>query len=67
MSVAIVTDSTASLPDDVVSSHGIAVVPLHVVLGAQQYGAGVDIPTAERATRPGALAPRLRRLVLRLT
>jgi len=32
-----------------VASHGIAVVPLHVVLGGQQYSEGVDITTAELA------------------
>lgn len=49
MSVAIVTDSTASLPEDLVASHGIGVVPLHVVLGGQQHSEGVDITTAELA------------------
>ena len=49
MSVAIVTDSTASLPEDFIVSHGIAVVPLHVVMGGQQFSEGVDITTAEVA------------------
>ena len=49
MSVAIVTDSTASLPEDLAASHGIAVVPLHVVLGGRQYSEGVDVTTAELA------------------
>ena len=49
MSVAIVTDSTASLPEDLAASHGIAVVPLHVVLGGRQYSEGVDFTTAELA------------------
>jgi DegV family protein with EDD domain len=49
VSVAIVTDSTASLPEDLVSSHGIGVVPLHVVLGGQQYSEGVDITPSELA------------------
>jgi len=53
--VAIVTDSTASLPGDLVASHGIGVVPLHVVLDGQQYSEGVDITTTE-------LAAALRRL-----
>ena len=55
MGVAIVTDSTASLPGDLVASHGIGVVPLHVVLDGQQYSEGVDITTTE-------LAAALRRL-----
>jgi len=49
VSVAIVTDSTASLPGDLVARHGIEVVPLHVVLGGQQHSEGVDITTAEVA------------------
>ena len=49
MDVAIVTDSTASLPEELVASHGIAVVPLHVVLGGQQYSEGVDITAVELA------------------
>lgn len=35
MSVRIVTDSTAYLPDDVVRRHGIEVVPLHVIVGGK--------------------------------
>ena len=49
MSVAIVTDSTASLPADLAASHGICVVPLHVVLGGQQYSEGVDVSNVELA------------------
>lgn len=49
MSVAIVTDSTTSLPQQLAASHGIAVVPLHVVLGGREYIDGVDFTTAELA------------------
>ena len=49
VSVAIVTDSTAYLPAELVASHGIWVVPLHVVLGGQQFCEGVDVTTAEVA------------------
>ena len=49
MSVAIVTDSTAYLPVDLVASQGIRVVPLHVVVGGQQFSEGVDVTTAEVA------------------
>ncbi len=38
--VAIVTDSTASLPDDVAESRGVIVVPLQVVVGAQAFDEG---------------------------
>src|SRR5215216_3809196 len=37
MPVAVVTDSTASLPAAVVAERGILVVPLQVVIGAQVY------------------------------
>jgi DegV family protein with EDD domain len=37
MPVAVVTDSTASLPATVVAERGIRVVPLQVVIGAQVY------------------------------
>src|SRR6187399_2350604 len=49
VSVAIVTDSTAYLPVDLVARQGIWVVPLHVVLGGQQFSEGVDVTTAEVA------------------
>jgi DegV family protein with EDD domain len=49
VSVAIVTDSTAYLPLELVASQGIRVVPLHVVLGGQQFSEGVDVTTAEVA------------------
>jgi DegV family protein with EDD domain len=57
MSVAIVTDSTASLPGDLIASHGIVVVPLHVVLGGQQYSEGVDISTVELAAALRTFTP----------
>ena len=40
--VALVTDSTAMLPRDVVERHGIQVVPLQVVIGARSYDEGLD-------------------------
>ena len=49
MSVAIVTDSTAYLPMDLLAGQGIRVVPLHVVLGGQQFREGVDVTTSEVA------------------
>jgi DegV family protein with EDD domain len=42
MRVALVTDSTASLPAQVVAERGITVVPLQVVIGATSYDEGVD-------------------------
>jgi DegV family protein with EDD domain len=42
MSVALVTDSTASLPAEVAAARDITVVPLQVVIGATSYDEGVD-------------------------
>ena len=42
MSVALVTDSTASLPAEVVAARDITVVPLQVVIGATAYDEGVE-------------------------
>jgi DegV family protein with EDD domain len=42
MSVALVTDSTASLPAATVAGRGITVVPLQVIIGATAYDEGVD-------------------------
>ena len=51
--VAIVTDSTAYLPDEVVQLHGIRVVPLQVVIGGTSYdeGSGVSPATVAEALR----------------
>ena len=40
--IALVTDSTASLPRDLVERRDIIVVPLQVVIGARSYDEGVD-------------------------
>ena len=52
--VAVVTDSTASLSAEVAAEHGIAVVPLQVVIGARAYDDGVD-PEADPAHVAAAL------------
>lgn len=43
MAVKIVTDSTADLPEKIVSKYGIGVVPLNVHFGEEVYKDGVDI------------------------
>jgi DegV family protein with EDD domain len=53
----VVTDSTASLPGELVASLGITVVPLQVIVGATPYEEG-----AEGAT-PGTVAEALREFV----
>ena len=52
--VALVTDSTAMLPRDVVERHGIRVVPLQVVIGARSHDEGVD-PDVTAETMAAAL------------
>lgn len=40
--IALVTDSTASLPPEMAAGYGIVVVPLQVVIGANSYEEGVE-------------------------
>ena len=47
-SIAVVTDSTASLPPEVAAARGIVVVPLQVVIGAEAYDEGSEEATPER-------------------
>src|SRR3978361_1880615 len=47
-SVALVTDSTASLRHEVAAERDIAVVPLQVVVGARSYREGVDAEATPR-------------------
>ena len=49
MPVAVVTDSTAYLPEDLVSDLGIDVVPLYVVLAGRSGREGCDIGPADVA------------------
>ncbi|MFC1441599.1 DegV family protein [Streptacidiphilus sp. N1-10] len=56
MPVALVTDSTAYLPDEAVARLGIDVVPLSVVLGDQVLKEGIEVT-------PGDVAEALRRKV----
>ncbi len=46
--VAVVTDSTASLPAEMAEAHGITVVPLQVVVGAEAFDEGSPSATPER-------------------
>jgi DegV family protein with EDD domain len=45
--VAIVTDSVADLPPDVVRKMNISVIPLHVHFGSQVYKDGIDLTSNE--------------------
>src|SRR4051794_12055772 len=47
MPVAIVTDSTASLPPELAAERGIVVVPLQVVIGATVYDEGAEGATPQ--------------------
>lgn len=55
MTLAIVTDSTASLPAVLASARDVTVVPLDVVIDARCYTEGVDVTSADlaRALRSG--------------
>ena len=52
--IAVVTDSTASLPPEVAEAHGITVVPLQLVIGSRSYDDGAD-PDATPAHVAAAL------------
>ncbi|MGZ4640459.1 MAG: DegV family protein [Actinomycetes bacterium] len=43
MPIAVVTDSTAYLPRDLVERHGIAVVPVRVVIGGVSHDEGTEV------------------------
>ena len=47
MTIKIVTDSTCDLPDELVKSLGITVIPLYINIGDQGYLDGVDISRQE--------------------
>jgi DegV family protein with EDD domain len=55
MSVAVVTDSSALLPPDLIAEHGITVVPLYVRVGSRSGVEGAEITPADVA---GALRER---------
>jgi len=57
MSVAIVTDSTASLDRDDAAREDITVVPLQVVIGANVYTEGVDVTSDTIADALAAYVP----------
>ncbi|HVE73887.1 MAG TPA: DegV family protein [Mycobacteriales bacterium] len=48
--VAVVTDSTAYLPEQVATDLGVRVVPLHVALGSRSGAEGVDVSPADVAS-----------------
>ncbi len=57
--VAVVTDSTAYLPDEVVEKYGITVVPLHVIRGQESSLEGIELTPPDFAkwiTAPGRTA-----------
>ncbi|MCW2600909.1 MAG: uncharacterized protein JWM02_2738 [Frankiales bacterium] len=51
--VAVVTDSTAYLPDGVAEAYGVAVVPLHVVLGGWSGKETLEVSPADVASALG--------------
>jgi len=55
--VAVVTDSTASLPAAVVARHDITVVPLQVVIGFTSYDEGTDVTAQTLSAAFGEQTP----------
>jgi len=51
MSIAVVTDSTATLPPEVAVKRGIIVVPLQVVIGAHAYDEGSEEATPAKVAQ----------------
>jgi len=49
--VAIVTDTTACIPQELVEEHGIELVPVVFIFGDKSYRNGIDMNTAEFYTR----------------
>lgn len=45
--VAVVTDTTACIPQDMVREHGIELVPIELIFGDKVYRDGIDITPAE--------------------
>ena len=45
--VAIITDSSACIPQELVEKYGIQLVPMNVIFGAQTYEDGIDITPSE--------------------
>lgn len=47
MKIAIVTDSTSYLPQEIVDKYNITVVPIEVVFNTKTYREDIDITTSE--------------------
>ncbi|MGN7414414.1 DegV family protein [Paenibacillus sp. SAF-068] len=45
--VAIVTDSTADIPEEIIRKYGIHIVPLRVLFGEETYADGVDLTSEQ--------------------
>ncbi len=57
MATALVTDSTAYLPPDLIDGLDVHVVPLHVVVGGREHREGVDVTAEEVAAALRAFTP----------
>ena len=57
MSTALVTDSTAYLPADLLEGLDVRVVPLHVVVGGREHAEGVDIDARQVAVGAALVHP----------
>ena len=57
MSTALVTDSTAYLPADLLEGLDVRVVPLHVVVGGREHSEGVDVDARQVASALRSFTP----------
>jgi DegV family protein with EDD domain len=57
VTIALVTDSTACLPVDLLADRSIGVVPLHVILGGKDYAEGIDVGSAQVAEALRSFVP----------
>jgi DegV family protein with EDD domain len=57
MTIRIVTDSTCDLPQEVIRTHGIGVVPLYIHAGGRDYQDGVDLSRSEFYERLSSYHP----------
>lgn len=47
MRIAVVTDSTAYIPDELIEDYNINIIPLSVIFGNESYREGIDISSAQ--------------------
>ena len=62
--VKLISDSTCDLSKELVEKYDITILPLHILLGEDEYRDGVDITPEEISGGPMKTRPRPRPLLL---